>query len=440
MNIVACTWALWTINHPLSYLLFPIWTINLCLIWTITISFIYLLIKKQASLQVVAKSKKKFDAIMISTAIVITIAQTLFYFMKTYDIHTNYRIKDYNYNKIFGNNEEPCDEDAVSQIHQGLFFITSIFLSASYTLTLFVYYYRLLITFSQSVYAIGKKTKYLVYSFIFTNGFLVIVMLISYYIIKVFALAIASFMFAWLLYIIVSICLMVLFRKQLLKLIDSMNKPDMTAMASTSRSENINININISTNTSTNNSSNYNLSISPSVDTSKWIKKSANKRRKKKEKRSKGAHTRKLWILLRRFSILAYFSIIWTFLMIVYTLAFQIKGQNALDQYFEVICIQTDCIVSLLCMFAQFDFGNKIYKLFCKRFEKLDIYQRVLQLQQLQLQQFSRSNKSGSTTPQMSLSPDGNKSINTMDSMPHLSISPVTPSHDDGNRSHSDQE
>ena len=126
----------------------------ICCIIAVSISiwFIISLLKTQASTNLIKTSKRRFDTLMITTVCILSIAIHIFFFVKIIQIHFQYPFTNINYNNI-------CIGINLDKLYFKVYCIFVSFVSLGYILSLSVYYYRLILTFDQTVCQLSETKK-----------------------------------------------------------------------------------------------------------------------------------------------------------------------------------------------------------------------------------------------------------------------------------------
>lgn len=307
MSLFTCTLSLMTIKDIRCYIFIPLWLVGVISVCIVSIRFIYLIIKKQPKLA--KNGKKRLNALMIATSLTISIGTIALFFMKLYTLHTNYPIPDYDYSRL-----NDCNMTKVSLWSETLFQIVNLMILNGLILTIVVYYYRLILIFEGSFLRLSSKQRYIVYFVIveicITNMTCFIITLLFGRSNIVKMLGFISF----LIYILTSIYLCYLLRKQMLLLIEQLNNAQ---------------------------------------------------------------HCQKalyFYNIMKKFTILTYFSVLSTVFTFTLSMILEITGYSIITKYIQALMVIIDTNTTLICMVIQFSFGDVIYNPICKRFEKISMF------------------------------------------------------------------
>ena len=328
VNHTKCIWSLITINDPISYIALPIWFLLLLTLWLVSIIFIFFLIKTPQ--KQVKTNKKKFDGLMICASILSSITFTLLSIMKLLEIHLKFPLKSVDYTNISycGDITQENNNNIVKSMFETIIMMCTILAPLSWLMTINVYYYRLILTFNGSSFALNKCHTIYFGCMIILSLFLVAVSVAS----RSTSMTVLFGIFFVLLYVVTCIVLCVMLRQRLIGMADF----QISSM----------VNKNSNSNSNSKNKGNGSGS-------------------------GKGTECI-LYHLLERFSILAYWTIIATliYIMIVIIDNF-IIGQTTLLQFIEFIFALLNAINDVVCMACQFNFANIIYCNICQKFSNL---------------------------------------------------------------------
>lgn len=320
MTAFGCFLWLLTIENAVSQVFHAIMILLVSIAWISAFTFIYCLMKHQASSNVAKTEKKKFDCLMIVTVLFLSISGTLLFVTVVIQVHFRWPARA-------ADDNTPCNNVDFAYEYWLLTFSFAIIGSVSYILIVSVYYYRLFLTFSNTLYEISQKRKH-IFKFAL---FLCIICCITAVIDGIFQIAQKALLFMSFLlviYVIESLRLCYILKSQLMLLIKSFDQ-------------------------NSNNSNNTNVNHQSAKMASQFFS------------------------IMKRFTILTYFSTVSTACLIVLMMVnVALFPDSKVFHLIGTMFAMIDMNIGITCVAVQFTFGDCIYNKICKHFEKLNIFRQ----------------------------------------------------------------
>ena len=296
--------------------------ILLLLAWTMSIVLCYKLLNHKDDSVIDGKHKKRFHCLLILTALTLSTALIPSILTNLVSIHYYTPLNSINYDNL-------CKNTNIGTLMTNLQFVAAILGFVGYNLTIFTYYYRLNAIFDNTMFCIARKTRYSVYLSMF-GGILCCILSLVGTIINSSKLWYLGGLIFITQYFGVSIYLCLVLKSQLMLLIKQFLQAP--------------------------NSNKNNSSLSMMI-------------------------TSKLFGVMKRFTILTYFSLIFTIIIIAFIMCSASVNVETKYTFFRdinatIVCI--DANVTIICFFNQFIFGDFIYNKTCKKFEKIALCNKVV--------------------------------------------------------------
>ena len=292
---------------------------------TLSVVLIYKLLSDNREELVADKHKKRFHCLLIVTVLTLTITLVPTILGNVVISHSHTPLKRINYDDL-------CKNINIDNLRKIFYYVATTLGTTGYNLTIFVYYYRLNSIFDNTMYSVSNKTTYCVYLSILV-GFSCCLFSVIGIIVNSINVWNLSILILFLQYFSVSLYLCFILKSKLILLIKQFNKIQLQ-------------------NNKRKNSIDHDIQM-----------------------------TSTLFDVMKRFTILTYFSSIFTIIIILFLALSTIANTHTNYTFFQDITATIACIdfnVTIICFINQFPFANCIYNKTCQKFEKMAMCGQIM--------------------------------------------------------------